>query len=213
MWIDKSWLKEMHPVNKVVSGILMVVAILFIKNPYYLLAINALFFFLLKGEDWLEKGVLVSFVLNLLALFVPFWLGFSKFLLILLYGILVLSKASLEEMEYLLEIVAPINSSFSIRLSNRLSFLRLLKKRYRELERIGKSYGLPENTRLKRDLIKRCYNETKMEMTEIKTLKKLRFYGVYPRRTRISSYTFHLWDRNYLMGHILFLIFALVLGG
>lgn len=213
MWIDKSWLKEMHPVNKVMSGILMVMAILFIKNLYYLLAMHVLFFFLVRGESLLEKGVLISFVLNLLALLIPFLLGFSKFLIILLYGILVLSKTSFEEIEYLIEIIAPINSSFSVMLSNGLSFLHLFKKRYRELEIIGKRYGLPENRRLKRDLVKRCYNETKMEMKEIKTLKKLRFYGIYPRRTRISSYTFDLWDRNYLMSHILFLIFALVLGG
>ncbi len=212
MWIDRSWMKNIHPVSKILSSILMVATILLIDKAFYLLIVHVLFYFLVEEHPLLRKCIMLSLVFNVFAVFLPIWLGLNKLILLIAYFGFILKDSTLEKGMYLIEQILPVNSNMAITLTNGLYLLRLIKTNYLQLEQIQKSYGLEKNLPLQIKMLKQAKKQAKLEMNEVKILQKLRFYGAYPRRTKIKQYPFEVWDRNYLMSHLLFLILSIIMG-
>ena len=211
MWIDRTWLKNINPINKVLSSILMVAVILLTRKVWFS-CLLILCFYLLAKERCEKDGCLIALFFSVIAIFYPPFLWISKIILVGIYLVIVCQGFDFEQVKYLLEKCLPNNSLLLDYFTNWMYERRLVKVNYLQLEEIRKSYGLDNTKEIQKQMKQKAKERAKIEIDEVKTLKKLRFYGVYPTKTYIHPWTFEVWDRNYLFGHLLLLIFTVVLG-
>lgn len=208
------YLYDVNSISKLIGLILFIAGITYIQEAWYLTIFHVVSFLLTEEYPYLRKMAIVGIGVGLVSILFPQLLWINKLICILLYLCFLIKITKLEQVKYFIETLfyqfqnSKITSFFVFI----LYFTKEMKKNYRRIENIRKSYGLEKNSEFFKRLWKQAFFQTKTDVKELMMIHKMRFYNTYPKRTYLEKEKWELWDVYYLMSHVLLLIFSTIIG-
>ncbi len=215
MFNKDSILYEVNVICKMISIIIFLISLVFLKIPGMIVLLSIVLFGLSFSFKYLFRYSVFTVVIAIIASFYPPILWITKFLILINYILLINKTINFSEMRYLLEttLYKFQKRKITYRILYAIYFFNYMKKNTKILNKLRDEYGIASDSYYLQFSLKKAYEKTKHEMAELMLVNQLRFYNYSSKRTYLERPTWERWDNSYLLFHIILLIFIIIYGG
>ena len=205
MFNDTSVIKEVNVLIKAFCYLLVLIMLIICKDTIYLLFVDMFFLLVTKKFNKLFIFNLVITGLIVLNIFFPYFLGISKFGILILYTILLTRVTKLEDLRYVVEYTFYIfkNKKITYKLFYWIFFIKTFNNHFNKMLLLKDDYGIKSNIKFLLFILKQSYNKAKMSKKDFIEINRIRFYNYSSERTYIEKITWESWDTYYLLVHII----------
>lgn len=211
MFKDNSILKDVNIFNKLFCFILSLVAIILCRQILLLIFINLTFILFTKPY----KKLLITNIINILLLipiyFYPQLMWINKIIIFILYTVLLKKVTKVNDLRFILE--STLYRFQTKRITYYILYGMYFTKYYLENIKyfmvLKDDYEIKLNIKFLIFIIKKSFNKTKLQLTELMEINRLRFYNYSNKRTYIEKNKWESWDTTFLVSHII--VFFLIL--
>ncbi|MEG2283109.1 MAG: hypothetical protein RSB99_00570 [Bacilli bacterium] len=214
MFNKDSLLYSVNSVVKLLGTVIFICSIIWLKQSWLLLVISILLTLIVDKNKYIKKIAYISIFIGIMQFFYQPFMWINKFLIIVLYFIVILAIYSTEQIKYLCELIFyPFQNKYitNFYVSGLYAF-KSLKNNCNRLRKIIDSYGLSKNISLLKNISSAFFHHTKEDIEDMNFLHHIRFYNWNRSRTYIEQEKIESWDICYILIHLIFLIITVTLG-
>ena len=214
MFSNTSIIKDVNIVNKVICLFIALLIFILWKAPLFLLFVDILFLLVTKQFRKLFIFNLVITGLIVLNLVFPHFLLISKFLLFILYTILLSRVTKIVDLRYVIEVSLYRfhQKKITYKLFYYIYFWNNFIKQFKKMLSLKDDYEMKLTPSFLVFIIKQSYVKAKLGKQEFLEINNQRFYNYSSSRTYIDKVTWESWDNTYLICHVVAFLITIFYG-